>query len=214
MKLRVRCTNCPFRNTVVCLFGEHWNKVQCLTLIFAVKVASIGTRGYWRSRLIRSKEQHLVLPQLGSINCKGTFVLLSLYLSVPAWVFFLSVVPVCLLLSPWAQMFLLFWLNKSTPVQRWSCKVFEKVIPVLHLQFSPSTLCPLMINSFTSLFDPVLPAEVIDLPPSTETKSFNGWISGAWLSLSASSNVMLSKTIQSNWAGHLILKVWWQKSLV
>lgn len=46
VKLRVRCTNCPFRNTVVCLSGEHWNKVQCLTLIFAVKVASFGTRGY------------------------------------------------------------------------------------------------------------------------------------------------------------------------
>lgn len=202
----------------MCLFGEHWNKVQCLTLIFAVKVASIGTRGYWR--LTADQEQRAApgsasagVNQLQRDICSALSVSLSTCCAA-LWVFFLSVVPVCLLLSPWPQMFLLFWLNKSTPVQRWSCKVFEKVIPVLHLQFSPSTLCPLMINSFTSLFDPVLPAEVIDLPPSTETKSFTGWISGAWLSLSASSNVMLSKTIQSNWAGHLILKVWWQKSLV
>lgn len=47
-----------------------------------------------------------------------------------------------------------------------------------------------MINSFTSLFDPVLPAEVIDLTLSLEIKSFTGTILDAQLSLHASSGVV------------------------
>lgn len=178
-----------------------------------------------------------VLPQLGTISCKREvlegpllccpvlscvwvcclFLNFSVSLSTycaAVLVFFLPVVPVCLLLSPWAQIFLLFWLNKSTPVQSWSCRVFGKVTPVLHRQFSPLTLCPLMINSFTSLFDPVLPAQVIDLPPSTETKYL---LPESWMldcPYVTPSNVMFSKTLQSNWAAHVLLKVWWQKTLV
>lgn len=149
-----------------------------------------------------------VLPQLGTISCKRE--------GVEARLLFCAVVSVSFLKfsvslgSRWSAVwvfscrwsrsacfwvfickyFLLFWLNKSAPAQGWSCKVFEKVLP---LQFSPLTLCPLMINSFTSLFDPVLPAEVIDLPLNMETKSFTGWMLGAWLSLLAPSNVTLPK---------------------
>lgn len=48
-----------------------------------------------------------------------------------------------------------------------------------------------MINSPASLFDPVLPAQIIDLPLIEETKSFTGWILDARLSFCAILNVEL-----------------------
>lgn len=128
------------------VWGLGWNNVQGATLIFALKVAlnaAVETRVYWRSRLIRSNQQHLGSPSAGDnqLQTGGRLFCCGLpsCVSVPSLFlkFFVSLSTCCFDVFPrwWSlaawfgvlgcKYFCYFGLNKSTPVQRRSCKVFE-----------------------------------------------------------------------------------------
>lgn len=188
------------------VWGLGWNNVQCVTLIFALKVAlnaAVETRVYWRSRLIRSNQQHLGSPSAGDnqlqtggrLFCCGLpscvsvpslfFKVLCISQYLLFWCFPPLVVPGCLVWSPWMQIFLLFWFKQVYTGSEAKLQSLWKL-----LQFC-------LFSWALWLFVP-------------------SWLihSHLYLILFSQQNSLICTTLQSNWAAHLLLNVWGQKSLV